>query len=269
MAVTSAGGHRSGDSTLAIGVLLPEVLGTYGDTGNAWILRERARRRGLDAQVVLIDLDTPIPESLDLYTMGGGEDTAQALAAEKFDREPGLRRALAAGRPLLAICASLQVLGHWYRDAQGRRVSGMGVLDVTTDPQGHRSIGELVSAPLVDGLTDPLTGFENHGGGTVLGPDAAPLGRVVSGTGNGTPEGATPSAVATDGAVQGPIVATYMHGPALARNPQLADLLLARAVGQDLASLDPLDVPGVDALRAERLHEGRASAPVSEARSAR
>lgn len=240
----------SGESTLTIGVLLPEVLGTYGDTGNALILRERARARGHEARIVSIDLDTPIPEGLDLYTMGGGEDTAQALAAEKFDREPGLRRALAAGRPLLAICASLQVLGHWYRDARNQRVAGLGVLDVTTDPQGHRTIGELVSEPLIDGLTDTLTGFENHGGGTVLGPDAAPLGRVLVGTGNGTPEGQTPPEVAGDGVVQGSIIATYMHGPALARNPQLADLLLARATGWDLA---PLDVAGVEDLRRERL----------------
>lgn len=238
------------DSVLGIGVLLPEVLGTYGDTGNAWILRERARRRGFEAEVHVIDLDTPIPEGLDIYTMGGGEDTAQALAAGKFASDPGLVRALDAGHPLLAICASLQVLGHWYRDARGERVAGIGVLDVTTDPQGHRTIGELVSEPLVDGLTDLLTGFENHGGGTVLGSDAAPLGRVLVGTGNGTPEGTEPAAVATDGVVQGAIIATYMHGPALARNPQLADLLLSRAVGRDL---EPLDVPGVPELRRERL----------------
>lgn len=238
------------ESTLTIGVLLPEVLGTYGDTGNALILLQRARLRGLDARIVTVDLDTPIPEGLDLYTMGGGEDTAQALAAEKFDREPGLRRAVDAGRPLLAICASLQVLGHWYRDARNRRVPGLGVLDVTTDPQGHRTIGELVSEPLIEGLTDTLTGFENHGGGTVLGPDAKPLGRVLAGTGNGTPEGDTPPDAPTDGVVQGSIIATYMHGPALARNPQLADLLLSRAVGE---TLRPLDVPGVEDLRRERL----------------
>ena len=35
------------ESTLRIGVLYPEVLGTYGDTGNAVVLCERARRRGI------------------------------------------------------------------------------------------------------------------------------------------------------------------------------------------------------------------------------
>ena len=42
------------ESTLRIGVLFPEVLGTYGDTGNALILAERARRRGIDAELVTV-----------------------------------------------------------------------------------------------------------------------------------------------------------------------------------------------------------------------
>ena len=237
-------------STLRIGVLMPEVLGTYGDSGNALILAERARRRGIDAEVVHVGLTEEIPDSLDIYTLGGGEDTAQALAADKFRGTSGLARALDAGRPLLAICASLQVLGHWYEDARGVRVPGMGVLDITTRPQGHRAIGELVCEPVLDGLTQPLTGFENHGGGTVLGPDASPLGRVIFGVGNGTPQGEEAPEVRYDGAVQGSVIATYMHGPALARNPELADLLLERATG---ATLEPLDVPGVAELREERL----------------
>lgn len=238
------------ESTLRIGVLFPEVLGTYGDTGNALILAERARRRGIDAELVTVSLNEDIPAELDLYTLGGGEDTAQSLAAQKFRDDSGLLHALDAGKPLLAICASLQVLGHWYRDARGERVEGLGVLDVTTDPQGHRAIGELVCEPLLEGLNQPMTGFENHGGGTILGPNARPLGRVIAGVGNGTPEGMTPGPIACDGVVQGSVIATYMHGPVLARNPELADLLLTRATGLELT---PLDVPGVEALRAERL----------------
>ena len=46
---------------------------------------------------------------------------------------------------------------------------------------------------------------------------------------------------------------TYLHGPVLARNPQLADLLLARATGQDLSSLAPLEIEVVDKLREERI----------------
>lgn len=250
MTHTESAPHTSVESTLRIGVILPEVLGTYGDTGNAVVLAERARRRGFAAEIIHIGIDDAVPDSLDIYTMGGGEDIAQEIAAAKLRDDQGLVRALDAGRPLLAICASLQVLGHWYEDARGQQVSGLGLLDVTTRPQGARSIGELVAEPALDGLTELLTGFENHGGGSSLGPDAKPLGRVLYGKGNTTldADGAT-----YEGAVQGSIIATYMHGPVLARNPQLADLLLARAMGIGLGDLSPLDIPGVDHLRTERL----------------
>lgn len=37
--------------SLTIGLILPDVLGTYGDDGNALVLRQRARMRGIDAQI--------------------------------------------------------------------------------------------------------------------------------------------------------------------------------------------------------------------------
>ena len=72
-------------STLQIGLVLPDVLGTYGDDGNALVLRQRARMRGFDANIVRIHLGDPIPTSLDVYCLGGGEDTAQILAAEHIN----------------------------------------------------------------------------------------------------------------------------------------------------------------------------------------
>lgn len=235
------------ESTLRIGLVLPDVMGTYGDGGNALILRQRARMRGLDAEIVEITLDDEVPESLDVYTLGGAEDNAQRIATRHLQRFPGLQRAAEAGRPVLAICAAIQVLGHWYETSAGERVSGISMLDLTTSPRADRAIGELVTAPLLDGLSQPLSGFENHRGGTVLGGAAKPLGRVRNGVGNGDGSG-------VEGAVQGSVISTYMHGPVLARNPELADHLLQKATGSALA---PLDLPQVDRLRRERIAAAR------------
>jgi CobQ-like glutamine amidotransferase family enzyme len=112
------------------------------------------------------------------------------------------------------------------------------LFDVTSTPMERRAVGEL----LVSSRLGDLTGFENHGGGTRLGSEAAPLGAVTSGVGNGS--------AGVDGAVQGRMIGTYLHGPALARNPALADLLLGWAVGAPLA---PLDLPEVSSLRRERV----------------
>lgn len=257
---------------LTIGLVLPDVLGTYGDDGNALVLRERARLRGFDVHIERFLLNDDIPATCDIYTLGGGEDSAQLIAAARLNASPGLQAAAADGRPVFAVCAGLQVLGHTFR-AHGEEVEGVGLLDITTSPLDTRATGELLSEPTQAGitaeLTETLTGFENHMGATVLGPEAQALGVVTRGVGNGVPAGAgagagetaataasstaTRASAKVDGVVQGSVIATYMHGPALARNPQLADLLIARALDVPLAELAPLDLEDVAQLRRERL----------------
>lgn len=272
---------------LNIGLVLPDVLGTYGDDGNALVLRQRARLRGITAEIHTIRYGEAVPETLDIYTLGGGEDVAQLLAAEHLRADGGLVRAADSGRPVLAICAGLQVLGESFH-AGGKLAEGLGLLDATTSQLGERMIGELHSEPYRPGgngggagaggaggvdagsgaggagsnaqplaadlseLTEPLTGFANHMGATILGPDAHPLGilRPRGGmVGNTDAHGVEAADVVVkngekqqryEGAVQGSVIATYMHGPALARNPQLADVLLARALGTTVAELPEL-----------------------------
>jgi CobQ-like glutamine amidotransferase family enzyme len=88
-----------------------------------------------------------------------------------------------------------------------------------------------------------LTGFENHQGVTWIGPNARPLARTTLGIGNGD---------GTEGAYAGRVLGTYMHGPALVRNPALADLLLYWAAGP-LPALAPQAEELAGRLRQERL----------------
>ena len=250
MSTTGAAGATK-PADLNIGLILPDVLGTYGDDGNALVLRQRARMRGISAEIHPIHLGEPVPETLDVYTVGGGEDTAQVLAAGHLISDGGIARAVAAGRPVLAICAGLQVFGRSFT-SHGRPVEGLGLIDATTSQLAERMIGEIASTPAASavtgaaGLSEPLTGFANHMGATILGADAEPLGRLTRGTGNTDSHGAEAAGLSgedahrqtrAEGAVQGSVVATYMHGPVLARNPQLADWLLARAMGVALNEL--------------------------------
>ncbi|MBW0011100.1 MAG: hypothetical protein JO063_13475 [Pseudonocardiales bacterium] len=89
-----------------------------------------------------------------------------------------------------------------------------------------------------------MTGFENHRGVTTLGPGTAPLGRVVTGTGNGTGDGTT--TCRNEGVLTDHIIGTYLHGPVLARNPALADHILHKVTG---LALPPLQLPDQAALR--------------------
>jgi CobQ-like glutamine amidotransferase family enzyme len=231
---------------LSIALVYPALLGTYGDGGNARVLAERLRWRGIDAELVEVDLGTPIPRHADVLVLGGGEDTAQTLAVAELTADGGVGRAVDAGRAVLAVCAGLQILGTNFVDATGRSSPGLGLLDIRTERlSGPRAVGELLAEPLPGAPGLPtLTGYENHGGATVLGPAARPLAQVLRGVGNGD---------GTEGALQGSIVATYLHGPALARNPALADHVLSMAVGE----LAPLDDREEHELRRERINAVR------------
>lgn len=225
------------DSAVRIALVFPALLGTYGDGGNASVLAQRLRWRGHHAEVIDVGVDDPLPEQADIYVLGGGEDTAQTLAVSRL-ADGSLGRSAAAGRPVFAVCAGFQILGETFLDGRGDVHAGLGLIDCRTDRlDGPRAVGELLVASPV-GL---LTGYENHGGRTVLGPAAKPLGQVDTGIGNG--------AGGVDGAMQGSVVATYLHGPALARNPALADYLLAAVVGE----LAPIDDREEEELRRERL----------------
>jgi lipid II isoglutaminyl synthase (glutamine-hydrolysing) len=257
-------------SALRIAVVYPDLLGTYGDGGNGLILARRAEWRGFEVVLAQAPSDAALPEA-DIYCLGGGEDGPQVRAARSLIEDATLGRRAAAGAVVLAVCAGYQIVGKSFPGADGALHEGVGLLDVSTAKgTGPRAVGEVVGeavgepgddapgddAPGDDapGALPTLTGFENHGGQTTLGPGVKPLARVIHGVGNGDGSG-------TEGAVSGRIIGTYLHGPVLARNPALADLLLRWALegepdhAQAEADADgaPFDDSAADALREERL----------------
>ncbi len=228
----------SGASTVTIGLLLPDVLGTYSDAGNATILAQRLRWRGIPAEILTITARDLPATSCAVYVLGGGEDTAQQFAAEWLRRHDKLRRALENSAVTLAVCAGLQVLGRSLSDAGGHDYPGLGLLDIATAPSRQRAVGEVITTCTVPGVGS-LTGFENHRGVTTLGAGTAPLGRVVTGIGNGTRH-------RTEGVLTDRVIGTYLHGPVLARNPALADHILRKVTAHPLP---PLHLPDQTPLR--------------------
>jgi CobQ-like glutamine amidotransferase family enzyme len=226
---------------LGIAVVFPDLLGTYGDGGNATILAQRLRWRGIGAEVTEVMAGDPVPEGCAIYVLGGGEDAPQTLAAQQLITSGALTRAVDAGAVVFAVCAGLQVVGRSFLGSDGLPHPGVGLLDCTTDRRAAvRPVGELVVEPEPSLGLPTMSGYENHGSLTTPGPTAKPLGRVIAGTGNGD---------GWEGIVNGKVLGTYMHGPALARNPALADLLLTWAVGP----LEALDDTEAEALRRDRL----------------
>ncbi len=238
---------------LRIGWLYPSLMSTYGDRGNVICLTRRCEWRGLEAQVIPLDLNATAEDirSVDVLVGGGAQDREQELVMRDLrgGKAEALCAKIEAGTPGVFTCGAPQLLGHYYEPAQGQRIVGLGLFDfvsVHPGPDARRCIGNLVvelTAPRLVGelqtTGDParyVIGFENHGGRTFLG-HVEPLGRVVRGYGNNGQDG-------TEGAFYRNALATYAHGPLLPKNPFLADWLIRVALFEKYktdVTLMPLD----------------------------
>ena len=176
----------------------------------------------------------------DIVMMGGGSDRDQlAVAHELLAQKDKVAAYVEDGGSLLAICGSYQLLGRSYYMGENR-IEGLGVIAAETVRGSDRLIGNV--AVKTDLAPEPFVGFENHGGRTLLDAEATPLGTsVVTGTGNNGDDG-------FEGLIYKGVIGTYLHGPALPKNPEFADWLIAHALERRgdaqaaaLLPLKPLD----------------------------
>lgn len=229
---------------LTIAWLYGGMMNIYGDRGNVMALAQRARWRDIEPTVVEVGLGDPVPDGVDIFFFGGGQDQAQIAVSRDLAGAKGdaIKAAVEDGAALLSVCGGYQLLGHEYRPHDAEPLSGIGLFDVTSTAGPERFIGNVV----VDSNWGTLVGFENHSGLTFLGEGASPLGRVRVGKGNNGTDG-------TEGAVYEHAIGCYLHGALLPKNPALTDWLiesgLKRRYGH--AELTPLD-DGIESLAHER-----------------
>jgi CobQ-like glutamine amidotransferase family enzyme len=217
--------------------LYPDLLMTYGDRGNVLTLARRAAWRGFGVEVVGVSRGEAIPAATNLVMIGGGSDRVQHLiGSDLTERAAPLRDLVAGGTVILGVCGGYQLLGHRYMATDGADVPGLGLLDVTTGTGERRIVGRVRATARMGDRSFPLSGFENHAGRTRLGAEAVALATVPAGQGNNAEDG-------TEGAIQGTVVGTYLHGPVLPTAPEFADALIQMALASvtDGAPLAPLD----------------------------
>ena len=231
------------ERTLRLGHLYPALMNVYGDRGNIICLERRCRLRGIDLVVVPLEIgDTLEAGEFDLFFIGGAQDRDQRLVGGDLvsPKAAALREAVEAGAVFLGVCGGYQLAGRFYRDAGGDELEGAAIFDLHTVHPGakaKRLIGNLAAeweeAP---GRRATLTGFENHGGRTILGPNAQPFAKVIRGFGNDGESG-------YEGARYKNAFGCYLHGPVLPKNPALADRLLSLALERRYGdgTLAPLD----------------------------
>ncbi len=215
--------------SLTIGWLYPELMSTYGDRGNIIVLQKIAEDNGIAFKVERINQTTnsQLLTSCDLIFMGGAQDLQQEIVNKDLleNKSETLKRMIEDGTPGLYICGAFQFLGKYYKDAYGTKIEGLGVFDMYTESYKTKSrlIGNVVIKPSLDeGKKTYFVGFENHGGRTFLKDHDEAFAKVVVGYGNNGHD-------KTEGIHYKNSIGTYLHGPILPSNPELAVYLLKKA----------------------------------------
>lgn len=228
--------------SLTIGWLYPDLMSIYGDRGNIIVLQKRCAWRGINVTIKEIGIGSSEKDlaSCDLLVMGGAQDIQQEIVAVDLQKKKEvLQMMIEDGVTGLYICGGFQYLGRYYQTADGTRLPQLGVLDMYTENPGReRLIGNIAVAldrSLFNHRDDAgakvntiIVGFENHGGRTILGKGIQPLGKVVKGYGSN-------DSAKQEGAVYKHTIGTYLHGPILPKNPEIADWLITKALEKKYA----------------------------------
>lgn len=216
--------------------LYPDLLNLYGDKGNIACMQKRLEWRGIKANVLqCTNKDSNIDlKSADIIFVGGGSDREQEIVCNKLlEKKDEIKEYVDDNGVLVAVCGGYQLLGKYYQTSN-TKIKGLGILDIYTDAGETRLISNVVLE--CDKFSQPIVGFENHAGRTYIG-DCTPLGKVKFGNGNTGGSG-------YEGVLYKNVIATYLHGPLLPKNPQLCDYILTCALKRkypEFQSLSLLD----------------------------
>jgi len=220
--------------TTRITHLYPQRMNIYGDIGNIITLQKRCEWRGIRVLLQQVEIGDKLPSSTDIYFIGGGQDEDQlAVYKDLQTKKTQLTADVKDHVPFLAICGGYQLLGKYFLSGDGRRMKGLGIVDIETVAQStqvkERCIGNVVAQlnPAVFDISamqlDTIVGFENHSGQTYLGSGVEPLAHVRTGCGNNREDN-------YEGIVYHHVIGTYLHGSFLPKNPHIADWLIEKAL---------------------------------------
>lgn len=221
------------DITLKIMYLYPNEMNIYGDHGNLQTLQKRCQWRGIKTEYISHEPGQDLDESANIIIGGGGQDSGQDRIHKDLIKNGAILRKMAKnGTPMLMICGMYQLFGHYFETSAGHRINGIGIFDAQTKAGENRLIGNIIT----ETEFGKTVGYENHSGLTYLNEGQKPFGKVIKGAGNNGDDN-------TEGAIINNVIGSYLHGPLLPKNPELADYLIKvalknKGIATELSELD-------------------------------
>ena len=211
----------SENRSIKIAHLYPELLNLYGDRGNIACLIKRCEWRGIHAETRAFKHGEKIDFSeLDIVLLGGGSDREQEIVCKTLRAiKKDFKNFVEDGGSVIAVCGGYQLLGSYYQTAN-EKIEGLELVNIYTDQGEGRLIDNIILESSLAKM--PVVGFENHGGRTHIN-EHEPFGKVLYGNGNYENSG-------QEGVVYKNLIGTYLHGPLLPKNPEIADRLISKAL---------------------------------------
>jgi len=249
--------------SLKICHLYPDLMDTYGDSGNIITLKKRCQWRGIKTNVSAKSIGDDLKGDFDFFFFGGGQDKTQLIVAYDLQKKKSsIKTAVENSAVLLSVCGGYQLLQNYFKTKDGEIIKGIGLFDAHTEGSNDRMIQNILieinddlqsdikstypchTKPSLRGVNrrsnlniiedrhaslamtnciKNLIGFENHSGKTYLGKGVKPLGTVIKGSGNNGDD-------KTEGAIYKNAFGCYLHGSLLPKNPHFADFLIAKAL---------------------------------------
>lgn len=203
--------------------LYPDMMELYGDYGNIQVLQYRCSKRNIKLNVDRYSVGDAKPcfKNYDIVFAGGGADNEQTILSEDLLKyKDDIKEAVEGGTFFLLICGAYQLFGKYYKGVEGNIIPGLEVFDYYTEAQMDRTkrcIGNIITKVNIDGIDTKVIGFENHGGQTYN--VDCPFGEVLFGNGNRFK-------CKEEGYFRKNVIATYLHGPLLSKNPVIADYII-------------------------------------------
>ena len=251
------------EKSIKILYLYPDMLELYGDYGNIQVLKYRIESRGYKAIIDRYSIGNAAPNfnDYDIVFAGGGADNEQSILAEDLVKyKDNIKNAVNNGVFFLLICGAYQLFGKYYKGVEGNIIPGLEIFDyytVANPDRKKRCIGNIVIDATLDAninikksansnedssdnidnlnLKTKVIGFENHGGQTF--DISNSFGNVLFGNGNKFGD-------SEEGFFENNVIATYLHGPLLSKNPELCDYIIKYCLNRkynENVELEPLN----------------------------
>lgn len=240
------------DKSIKILYLYPDMLELYGDYGNIQVLKYRIESRGYKAIIDRYSIGNAAPNfnDYDIVFAGGGADNEQSILAEDLVKyKDNIKEAVNNGVFFLLICGAYQLFGKYYKGVEGNIIPGLEVFDyytVANPDRKKRCIGNIVIETNLknsnndtdssdSNIKTKVIGFENHGGQTF--DISNSFGNVLFGNGNKFGD-------SEEGFFENNVIATYLHGPLLSKNPELCDFIIKYCLNRkynENIELEPLN----------------------------